>query len=80
MVDTLEKVKLLPTTNPAAYAKLLKGLIAQGIHKLGEKEIKVVCRREDMSVVEAAVSELKKDERFAGSELLLHEQYLPATS
>ena len=79
VTDTLSKVKLLPTSNPAAYAALLKGLIAQGAHKLGEKEIKVVCRREDQSIVENAIAELKKDDRYASLVLTLHERFLAAS-
>jgi hypothetical protein len=78
ITDTLEKVKTLPTTDPAAYARLLHGLIVQGVKKLGEKEIKVVCRREDEPIVQAAIAAVSKDPAFAGVSVALHEQFLQA--
>jgi hypothetical protein len=79
VADTLTKVKTLPTTDPARYAALVKGLIAQGVSKLGEKDITVVGRREDLPVVQAAVAELSRDDTYSSYSLTVGEQFLPVT-
>ncbi len=77
--DTLDKVRVLPSTDPAKYAALLKGLIIQGVSKLGEADVKVVCRREDLSVVQAAVDALNRDPLNHGVTITVHDQFLNAT-
>ncbi len=79
VVDTLAKVKTLPTTDPARYAALVKGLIAQGVSKLGEKEITVVGRREDLPIVQTAVEALTREGACTGFTLIVGDQFLPAT-
>jgi vacuolar-type H+-ATPase subunit E/Vma4 len=76
--DTLDKVRVLPSSDPAKYAALLKGLIIQGVSKLGETSVKVVCRREDLTIVQAAVEALNRDPHNHGVSISVHEQFLNA--
>ncbi len=78
--DTVAQVRSLPTADPAKYAVLVKGLIAQGIQKLAEKAIVVICRREDLTVAKKAVDAIVAEARFPDVTVTVkEEEFLPAT-
>ena len=80
LADTVEQLKSLPTSHPQRYAMLLQGLIKQGIKQLGEKDVVVTARRDDLSLVKAALDALKRDADLAGTTLAVKETtFLPAT-
>lgn len=80
LADTKEQLSALPTAHPQRYAVLLQGLIKQGAKALGEKDISVMCRRDDLAIVKAALASLSKDEDLAGLTLSVKEAaFLPAT-
>ncbi|KAI9596453.1 ATPase, V1/A1 complex, subunit E [Syncephalis fuscata] len=55
------ELRLIPTGNEASYRTLVKDLLLQSFFQLMEKEISVTCREEDVSLVEAAMSEAKQE-------------------
>jgi len=54
----------------AVYKKLLKDLIAQGLGRLQEEEVTVVCRKQDLSLVEAVMNDAVQEyQRSSGSKV-----------
>jgi len=49
-----EKIQVV-ARNEARYKKLLEGLILQGLLKLREPKVTLICRQEDISVVKAII-------------------------
>ncbi len=80
LADTKEQLSALPTAHPQRYAVLLQGLIKQGAKALGEKDVSVICRRDDLAIVKAALAALSKDADLADLTLSVKETaFLPAT-
>lgn len=53
---THSKLSTYSSDHPAEYKELLAKLIAEGVFKVDSDDVHVICRKEDLSMVEAAIS------------------------
>jgi len=56
LTDAHKKLHSTVTQNPENYKRILHQLIVQSLIKLNETKLKVLCRREDISLVNSAIS------------------------
>ncbi|KYQ92166.1 vacuolar H+-ATPase E subunit [Tieghemostelium lacteum] len=83
--DVVQEAQKRLTTiseNKEKYTQILKNLILQGLVKLSEKEVSIVCRKEDIPLVEKVLKdtehEYKKNTQKSVNLTIDKERYLPA--
>lgn len=73
--EAQDRLVALTTKDRARYKTLLKNLLIEAAQKLGERDVKVRCRKEDVSLVKEVISETSAE--LSGSLTLDESTFLP---
>jgi V-type H+-transporting ATPase subunit E len=73
--EAQDRLVALTTKDRARYKTLLKNLLIEAAQKLGERDVKVRCRKEDVNLVKEVISETSAE--LSGSLTLDESIFLP---
>lgn len=75
--EAQERLVALTTKDQTRYKRLLKDLLIEAAQKLGEKDVKVRCRKEDVAIVKEVISQATGAAALSGSVTLDETIFLP---